>query len=327
MQSSESTFPAILMLEQYWTILLAVLPVFLVVAIGFAAYRVGWISSEAEHGLFKLTINVFFPCLIFKAVAWNPALREPGNVVMPPLIGFVTIAGGIAISYWVSRWFRKERVPNGTFALSAGMYNYGYIALPLALLLFDEKTVGVLFVHNVGVEAAMWSIGVWVVSGASLQDSWKRMLNMPFFAIVLGLTMNFSGTENLVPDWLVYGLDLLANCAIPFGLILVGVTAASFIKQFSVGRDKRYMLVGVLLRNGLLPALMLCIPAFFQLSRELTAVVVLQSAMSSAVIPIVLAKHYGGEPLTALRVVFASSTVGIVTIPLWLLAGIQIYGL
>jgi predicted permease len=45
--------------------------------------------------------------------------------------------------------------------------------------------------------------------------------------------------------------------------------------------------------------------------------------MPAAVFPVVMAKHYGGDPATALRVVLATSLVGLITIPLWIRAGMH----
>ena len=57
-----------------------------------------------------------------------------------------------------------------TFVFSVGIHNYGYLAIPLVSLLFggagsDNPTLGVLFIHNVGVEMAFWTLGVMVISG------------------------------------------------------------------------------------------------------------------------------------------------------------------
>jgi predicted permease len=57
---------------------------------------------------------------------------------------------------------------------------------------------------------------------------------------------------------------------------------------------------------------------------ELKRVILLQAAMPAAVFPIVMAKHYGGDARTALRVVIATSLVGFATIPLWIRLGQKI---
>jgi predicted permease len=52
----------------------------------------------------------------------------------------------------------------------------------------------------------------------------------------------------------------------------------------------------------------------------------LQAAMPSAVFPILLARHYGGDPPTAMRVVIGTSVAGLLTIPLWVRFGMRFLG-
>ena len=56
-------------------------------------------------------------------------------------------------------------------------------------------------------------------------------------------------------------------------------------------------------------------------------VITIHAAMSAAVFPIVMAKHYGGDPATALRIVLGTSLAGLITIPLWLRFGMKFVGL
>ena len=62
-------------------------------------------------------------------------------------------------------------------------------------------------------------------------------------------------------------------------------------------------------------------------SVELKRVIVLQAAMPAAVFPIVMSRHYGGHPPTALRVVIGTSLLSLLTIPLWLRLGMKFAGL
>ena len=82
-----------------------------------------------------------------------------------------------------------------------------------------------------------------------------------------------------------------------------------------------------LVRLGILPMLFLLLPRWLDLSLEMKRIVVLEAAMPSAVFPIVMAKHYGGDPSTALRIVVATSLVGLITIPLWIRFGLNFVGL
>ena len=85
--------------------------------------------------------------------------------------------------------------------------------------------------------------------------------------------------------------------------------------------------VASLVRLGIMPVLFLLLAKFLPCSLELKRVIVLQGAMSSAVLPIVLTKHYGGDARTALQVALGTSLVGLVTIPLWIRLGGHFAGL
>jgi malate permease and related proteins len=47
-----------------------------------------------------------------------------------------------------------------------------------------------------------------------------------------------------------------------------------------------------------------------------------QAAMPAGILPIVIAKHYGGRPITAVQVVLGSTAIGLFTVPLWLRVGL-----
>ncbi len=66
---------------------------------------------------------------------------------------------------------------------------------------------------------------------------------------------------------------------------------------------------------------------FLPASVELKRVMVLEAAMPAAVFPIVMARHYQGDPATAMRVVLGTSVVSLATIPLWIKFGMKFVGL
>ena len=76
--------------------------------------------------------------------------------------------------------------------------------------------------------------------------------------------------------------------------------------------------LGLILRLGVLPILILLIAVWLPIDRDLRAVLIVQSAMPTAVFPVVLAKMNGGYMATALRIVLATSLASLITIPLWL---------
>jgi len=81
------------------------------------------------------------------------------------------------------------------------------------------------------------------------------------------------------------------------------------------------------LRQGLLPLTFLTAAWLLPLPRELKAVIVVQAAMPCGILPIVLARYYGGDAAVAIRVILASVILCALTIPIWISLGIKWLGL
>ena len=310
------------------TVLGAVIPVFAIAVAGFVIRKVNWLTEEADQSLLRVTINLLTPCLILDAALGNAALARWSNLLLAPVVGFGTMALGLLLALGARRLHGlTERRGERTFALSVGMYNYGYVPLPLALALFDSGTVGVLFVHNVGVEMGLWTLGVMLLTGGSVGRNWRNIINAPFVAIVLAVLLNTAGLDAHAPKVVLTAVHWLGQCAVPMALVLIGAIVADHLHEFHSASGWRVIGAAVFLRTGVLPMLFLLLAKYLPASVELKRVIVLQAAMPSAVFSIIMARHYGGDPPTAMRVVIGTSAIGLVTIPLWIRFGLKFAGL
>ncbi len=324
-------------MEQWLLIVGAAISVFAVIGVGAGTRWLGWLSEEADQSLLKLILRVLVPCLIFSVVSDNPALKQTGNLIVAPAVGIITMMIGfgaaLLVSRLPSRWnglrnLRERR----SFAMSTGIYNYGYIPIPLIKLLFGDETLGVLFVHNIGAEMAIWTIGVSLISSREGGRGWRHAINPPSVTILVALVVNFLGIAHWVPDPLDTAIDWLGQAAIPMSIILIGATMAD---QFAVGGNKprgtantaKLISWACLLRLGLLPMAFLAVGLMVPAGVELKRVIVVEAAMPAAVFSILLARLYGGDPGTALRVTLGTSLVSLLTIPLWIPAGLKLLGI
>ena len=305
----------------YWQLLAIVTPVFVLFALGALLPRVCRLTAESEAGLLRIFVNFFYPALILKSVLGNAALREPANILWPPLTGFGTIVLGFAAGYYVGRALGLHAGSGlRTFAFAVGIYNYGFIPIPLMDSLYGREPLGVLLVQNMGCELAVWSVGLLVLSGLSLREGWRRVLNPTICTLVVALAINRSGLA--LPAVLMRVVDLLGGCAIPFGLLLCGVTLAPYFEKPRQLYHGRTTLVACLLRLAVLPVAFLLLAKFAPFSPELKRVLVVQAAMPSGMMPLVLARHYGGQPLIAAQIIVSTTLLGVLVIPLWLYLGL-----
>jgi len=307
----------------YWQLLLLILPVFGLIGIGVALRRAGWMTAEADTSLLKMVVSCFYPCLVFESVVNNAALRNPTNLAFAPLIGFTAMTAGILTALYVGRALGLTRGHGlRTFAFATGINNYGYIPILLMSSLFPSDGLGVLLVHNVGCEAAIWTVGILVVSGVSLREGWRKLINAPVIALLVGVSGNLMNVGPRVPHVVMDILHQCAVCCIPLGLILIGATLDQYLARPKELFDPRVSISATLLRLGAFPVGLLLVAKYLPCSIELKHVLILQAAMPAGILPIVIAKHYGGHPLTAVRVVIGTTAVGIFLIPLWLRVGI-----
>ena len=269
-------------------------------------------------------VNVLTPCLIFDKVLGNQALQRAENLFIPPVMGFGGIVLGIGICWLFRRRVGlKTDAEQRTFALVAGLQNYGYVPFPLVLVLFANHpdTPGVLFVHNLGVDIAMWTLGLMTLGHATGPGEWRKLINAPLVAIVLSLLLNACGAARWMPRPVGITASMLGACAFPLGIMLTGAMVADQIRQLHPARAAGTLIWSAIFRLGVIPALMLGIVRVLPCSVEVKRVIVVQAAMPAGVFPIVLSRLYGGDPATAVRIVAGTTILSLITIPLWIQVG------
>ena len=151
-------------MSDFLPILSSVLGVFLVMGIGgFCRWR-EWLKPDADTSLAAVIAYVLLPCLFVDRVLAGSKLDNLSTVWIPPTVGFVITAGGFALGFLIAKLLGEKigldtEAKQRAFALCVGICNYGYIPLPLAEKFYPSAVVD-LILHNVGVDLALWSVGI-----------------------------------------------------------------------------------------------------------------------------------------------------------------------
>ena len=305
----------------YLSILATALPVFFLLAIGFGLRRTSVLTEESDASLMKLVVRVLYPCLFLEHIIGNPMLKQSGRLLDAFALGFATIVGGFLVAFVVGKMlgFKKGKGLR-TFSFCNGIYNYGYIAIPVMTALFGATdALGVLLVYNVGIEVAIWTVGIVLLTGEFNRGAIRRVINPPVIALIIALTVNGFGLDAAMPMWMERIIHMLAVCSIPLGLLLAGASIADLLTPKSILGMPRVVFGSIAVRLGLLPLAFLLVAAFLPgLSPELRQVLVVQAAMPAGIFPIVLSRHYCGEPTVAIGVVLSTTLASVITMPLWI---------
>ncbi|MCM2372705.1 AEC family transporter [Aporhodopirellula aestuarii] len=328
---------------RFGQIVSSVLGVFLIIGVGAFCRSRKWLSAEADFSLAKITANVLMPALFLDRILNDETLNSISTAWLPPVLGFgFTVVGMLTawsaakvLGRWISLVTDKQQ---RAFALCAGICNYGYIPLPLAQIFYPSAEVD-LILHNVGVDMAMWSVGIAIISGGNgtkkvkaapgLKSKLSRWVGMtlpaltsaPILAAAIAVAIRVLGWDTFVPNSLMKTIGILAAASIPMGLLLSGAIIIDFLKASQWTGATPLIFFSIGLRQLLLPVAMLGFAGLVLTQTDLKQVLLLQAAMPSAVFPVVLTRLYHGDTTTALRVVLSTSIAGLFLIPLWMSFG------
>ena len=315
----------------------AVFSVLIVVGIGYAARRFSIITAESEASILSLLVNVLVPCFVFSKVVGNEKVKMSANVIYAPLAGFLGVAVPMLLCYLIARYILKlkafeDGASRRTFAVATGLQNYGFVAIPVIDQVFGSGLLGLLLLHNMGVELALWSVGLMLLNGKVDSSSWKKIINGPTISVISCLLINTVGLDAHVPSFLTYSIDLVGGAFIPTGLILIGATVYGCLKSPDAGLEQwkkgmPVMLAGNVLRSGGIPICVLLLASVMPYTPDLLKVIVVEAAMPAAFFPIVMARHYNGRPAIALQIALSSMLVGFILLPFWVAFGKGFLGL
>ena len=239
--------------------------------------------------------------------------------------GFVFIIVGIGLGYLAGKIIGLKP-GNGirTFALAAGCQNFGFTAVPVVEILWGTSAVALLFVHNLGVEVAIWSVGVMLMSGEN-GIPWKRLVNGPIIAVIIGLTLVTLRVDDKVTGPIRTSISMIGTGAFPLAIMITGATIMDL-----VGTEKpswKIVIAACIVRLFAAPAIIILCAKYIPMAVELRQILLVQAAMPAALVPILLARLYGGRPAVAVQVVIGTTVVSIFTLPYIIFYGIKFLNL
>lgn len=302
----------------------ALVPIAITIAVGYFFRRKNWVDQSVQAGLMRLVIWVFTPALIVNRVLDNSLLKDFSVAWKVVAAGFLSATLGMIIALLCARFFGiNDAKRRRAFGYCCGVYNYGYIALPICMSLCPKETVGLMLLFNSSIDVAIWTVGVAIVNGCVRPaDLAKSVVNPIFFSMILCLACNFTGISGHAPKWVFDAAGSLGACMIPIGILLVGMSLPVLMNGFRLCDEPAVSVGALIMRLLLIPALMTAAALFVPaLPQDLRYVLIIQSGMPAAMISIVILQYYGGDARLALRVVLSTSVVCIATLPAWIKTG------
>ena len=118
----------------------AVLPMCLVMALGYGTRRLGWIRREEISAINKIAFRIFLPCLLYYNVYCSDLSGSFDPLLMAYAVGGVLLTFGLSLGYTLL----TEKLPERRGVMIQGMFrsNYVIMGIPVATALLGADQLG-----------------------------------------------------------------------------------------------------------------------------------------------------------------------------------------
>lgn len=292
------------------TIIQIQIQIFLLVAVGFLIGKKGLFGQEARRDMTNVVIYVILPCSIFHSFETQLTagmLRECAVVF--------AIAMGAQLLYMVLNKFLYNRYPAGRRVIlqyATICNNAGFMGLPVIASVYGSA--GILYgsIVLIPIRLFMWTAGLSLFTKTDKKQQFKNLATHPcIWAVILGFAYLFSPVR--LPAVLSDAINVIGSCTTAMSMIVVGSILSDV--DFRTILDKAYYFYSFI-RLLAIPALIFMVLRIIGVDPVVTGVSVLSSAMPAATVTAMLSHKYGGDSAFASKLIFVSTLLSLVTLPI-----------
>ncbi|QJR16627.1 AEC family transporter [Usitatibacter palustris] len=289
---------------------LAILPNFVLIALGFLLSRRFDYGRDFWEGLEKLVYYVLFPALLFRSLAVAQLDFSRTGLLLALACAF-TVAG-MLLALPVGRLFKLERAVSASGFQCAFRFNT-YIGLALAGSLFGQPAVAAAAIL-LGVMIPLVNLAAVAMLASGSDRGFLRELvrNPLIISTVTGFAWNVAGLP--LPAFADHTLNLLAQTALPAGLLSVGAALRIERGDGHAGAHAYWLTVKLVA----LPLIALGLVRAFALTGVDAAVLVLLASLPTASSAYILAARMGADGRTAATQITVGTLLSMATIPFWM---------
>ena len=230
------------------------------------------------------------------------------------LIGFLILLINICPIF-------KKRLTNYTLQLAGLIGNTSFLGIPIAIALLPSTTINFTIGFDLGTTLFAWIFGPFFLQGKSENK------NVPNIEGFLNALINSPASRGIIGVLFAYLLDideLLGNylwipakIVIALAIIIVGTRLGIITNQkgkiFDLSEEIKF---SIFLKLFILPLVVFLISKFLKFDFYQSSAVILQAGTPTAISTILMAEAYNVKQKIASKILFTSTLISIVTIPL-----------
>jgi predicted permease len=267
--------------------LTAILPVVAIAGVGVV---LGRYTDADPNSLNTVVVYVLAPALVVHSLATTRVGAGTIARIAVGVAAFTFVMGGFAFA--VGRLRGHDDAFVGLLVLVTAFTNCGNYGIPLSSFAFGDVGRSTAVVFLVAQSILTFSAGVYVAAwsgGAGV----RRVLELPLlYAVVVGLAARWLGVLPPVDSNAMATLRLVGDSSIPVMLLVLGIQ----LERADVGTALGRVAEPTVLKMAVAPAVGVGVALLLGIdTAAVTRTFVLESAMPTAIFPLVLLTEFAGD--------------------------------
>jgi malate permease and related proteins len=275
------------------------------------------LTAEQTRKVLTTVVYYFFLPAMVLGVLWTADIGL--HSLQFTVLAVICTAFGMVCFWILGTIFKFEHRCLGAMILAASFPNVTYLGLPVLEQTFGSWARSVVIqIDLFAISPLLFTIGIVVVrhygnNNTEVRHSLWSFLNAPpFWAAGIAVPLNLNGV--IAPIWLAETLKLLSAAVIPLMLFSLGL--ALNWKAVKI-KNIPYILPVIVIKMILIPLFAIVIADHLPMANNYKAAAVLDLAMPSMVLGIVLCDRYQLDSSLYAMAVTVTTASSLITLPFW----------
>ena len=311
------------------TIIASLLPVFIMIAVGFGLRKSGLVPAEHWRGVELISYWLLIPALLITVLSnADLSINQAATFALAVFSTAVIVSLGMWLMRVPLRRFMGVGGPAYTTLFQVTTRWHGFIALAVAAGLFGDPGLALLAVAFAVMVPLLNTLSILVLAAYASEapTPFSRILKSLFrnpimWGLIIGLTIRFTGIT--LPDVAAKTLKLAGDGALGVSLLALGA-GLSWQAAKKAGKE---VIFGVVVKLLVMPLIGVVIALILGVTGMDFVILVLALAVPTAVNGYVLAREMGGDTELYAATLTAQVLVSFVTLPLFMWGAMQFTGL
>jgi predicted permease len=307
------------------SVLANVLPVFILILVGWVATRTGLLKAETGDALGEFVFKIAVPLLIFRTIA------TADFAGVSPFRLWTAYFVGVAITWAVGdllarRVFGRDAKVAVIAGVSAAFANNVFIGLPLVSHIVGQDglvAISILLAIHLPIMMIAGTILMERASakvdgvaprglGTVMKQVGMNLVRNPLvIALAAGIGFNLLGFTLISPVAMV--VDQIAACASPAALVSIGMA----LTRYQIKGDLSLSTSAAVLKLLLMPACVYAASWALELPADWTAALVLTSSVPTGINAWLIAQRFRSGQSLAASVISITTAFGVASVSLW----------